>query len=128
NQATQFTVRCLHGDRRGLDSNRFSNRADLEANVDYQAVVGVKCDSGLLGTLESGMRGVNLVVAKREIRKVVLSVTAGECSSVERSVHVGDGDLGTCNRRALLIRYRAADSCRSHLGSCAESCAQSQRK
>src|SRR2546423_15641852 len=74
------------------------------------------------------MRGVNLVVAKREIRKVVLSVTAGECSSVERSVHVGNGDLGACDRRALLIRYRAADGCRGHLRSRAESAAQHQRK
>src|SRR5438309_9337365 len=74
------------------------------------------------------MRGVNLVVAKREIRKVVLSVTAGECSSVERSVHVGDGDLGACDRCALLIRYRAADGSRRDLPSRAESAAQHQRK
>jgi hypothetical protein len=82
----------------------------------------------LLGTLEPGVRGSNLEVAQREIRKVVLSVTAGDYSPAERGIHVRDSDFGARNGRALIVGYGPADSRRSDLRVCADSATKNKRK
>jgi len=87
----------------------FTDGADLQADVNHQAIVGVQRDSRLLGTLEPGVRRSNSVKADRKVGKVVLSVPARGCGPAKPSLHVRDGDFSASDCRALFVGYRAAN-------------------
>src|SRR5712691_9751392 len=71
---------------------------------------------------------MNLEVTKGEIGKVVLSVTTGDYSSSERSVHVCDGNFGARDGCALLVTDSAANGCGCDLRARASSATKNKRE
>jgi len=68
------------------------------------------------------------VGAEREIGKGVDTVTAADCRSTERSVHVGDGNFGARDGCALLVTDGAANRRGYDLRARADSATKNKRK